>query len=73
MNLYLRDKFQASSISLTSFRQGGGGIPPPPPQNEPLKSLPRLGLMSAITLCKICKINIFSIGKESYESTLILA
>ena len=48
LNSYLRDKFQVSSVTLTSFRQGGrrgGGViyPPPPrtPQNESLKSPPR--------------------------------
>ena len=44
-------KFQVSSIALTSFRQGGNFThppPPPPPQNEPLKSLPRLGLNKLI-------------------------
>ena len=48
MGVYLRAKFEVSSIILTGFRQGG--ILPPPhththtPQNEPLKSPPRLGL-----------------------------
>ena len=47
MAVYLRVKFQVSSIILTSFRQGVGGgviLLPPPPQNEPLKSPLRLGL-----------------------------
>ena len=47
MGVYLRAKFEVSSIILTSFRQGGGDnfMPPlPPPQNEPLKGPPRLGL-----------------------------
>ena len=48
MGVYLRAKFEVSSIILTGFRQGGGGnFTPPPPQNEPLKSQkspPRLGL-----------------------------
>ena len=47
MGVYLRDKFDVSSIILTSFRQGRGDsfIPRPhPTQNEPLKSPPRLGL-----------------------------
>ena len=43
MSAYLRAKFQVSSITLTSFRQGVI-LPPPPPQNEPLKSPPSLGL-----------------------------
>ena len=38
--MYLRVKFQVSSIILTSFRR----IILPPPQNEPLESPPRLGL-----------------------------
>ena len=43
MCMYLRAKFEVSSIILTSFRQGGGIISPPlPPQNEPLKSPSRL-------------------------------
>ena len=45
--VYLRTKFQVSSIILTSFRQGEGFYPPTP-QNEPLKSPPRLGLMLVI-------------------------
>ena len=45
MDLYLRAKFEVSSIILTSFRQGGwGNFTSPPPQNEPLKSPLRLGL-----------------------------
>ena len=47
MCVYLRTKFQVSSIIITSFRQGEGVIltaPLPPPQNKPLKSPPRLGL-----------------------------
>ena len=49
MCVYLRAKFEVSSVVLTSFRQGGvlgegGGVIPHPPQNEPLKSLSRLGL-----------------------------
>ena len=42
MGVYLRAKFEVSSIILTGFRQGV--ILPPPPQNESLKSPPRLGL-----------------------------
>ena len=40
MGLYLRAKFQVSSIILTSFRQGvilPPSPPPPPPQNKPHK------------------------------------
>ena len=42
MCVYLRAKFEVSSISVMSFRQRGGGIilPPPPPQNEPLQPHP---------------------------------
>ena len=43
MGVYLRAKFEVSSIILAGFRQGVI-LPPPPPQNEPLKSPPRLGL-----------------------------
>ena len=45
MGVYLRAKFEVSSIILTGFRLGGVILPPPPPQNEPLKSPPRLGLI----------------------------
>ena len=50
MRFYLRAKFEASSVILTSFRHKGGwgeGVTLPttyPPQNEPLKSPPILGL-----------------------------
>ena len=44
MGVYIRAKFEVSSIILTSFRQGGGNFTPPPPQNEPLKGPPRLAL-----------------------------
>ena len=45
MCVYLRTKFQVSSIIITSFRQGEGGWGVlPPPQNEPLKIPPKLGL-----------------------------
>ena len=43
MCVYLRAKFEVSSITLTSFRQEGN-FTPPPAQNQPLKSPPRLGL-----------------------------
>ena len=48
MSVYLRAKFQVSSITLTNFRFRGwvGSFTPPLPQNEPLKSPPRLGLKS---------------------------
>ena len=42
MCVYLRAKFEFSSIILTCFKQGGNS--PPPPQNETLKNPPRLGL-----------------------------
>ena len=42
--MYLRTKFQVSSIILTSFRKGVILPPPPPLQNRPIKSPPRLGL-----------------------------
>ena len=51
MCVYLRTKFEVSSIILARFRQGGGVVTPPPPththtpQNEPLKNPPRLGLV----------------------------
>ena len=52
MGAYLRAKFEISSIVLTGFRKdwgrGGNSCPLPQPQNEPLKSPPRLGLMSAL-------------------------
>ena len=49
MAVYLRAKFEVSSIILTGSRQGGSNFTsaPPPPQNEPLKSPPRLGLNNA--------------------------
>ena len=50
MGVYLRAKFEVSSLILTSLRGGagvGGGNftpPPPTPQKESLKSPPRLEL-----------------------------
>ena len=38
--LYLRAKFQVSSITLASFRQEVNFTTPPRPQNEPVKSPP---------------------------------
>ena len=38
MGVYLRAKFEVSSIILTSFKQGGGVILPPPPT---LKQTPK--------------------------------
>ena len=52
MSVYLRAKFEVSSIILTRFRKGVILAPPPPTpvlfsrQNESLKSPPRLGLHS---------------------------
>ena len=43
MCVYLRAKFEVSSIILTNFRQRL--IPPATPQTEPLKSPPILGLI----------------------------
>ena len=52
MGVYLRAKFEVSSIILTGFRQGVI-LPPTPPQNEPLKSPPRLRLtLKNSHLCK---------------------
>ena len=45
MGVFLRAKFEASSIILTSFRQWVI-LPLPPPQNEHLKNPPRLGLIA---------------------------
>ena len=42
MDVYLRAKFEVSSIILTGFRQGEGNSPPP--QDEPLKIPFRVGL-----------------------------
>ena len=44
MDVYVRAKFEISSIILTGFSQGVILPPPPIPQNKPLKSPPRLGL-----------------------------
>ena len=44
MGVYLRAKFEFSSLILTSFRHGDNFTPAPPLQNELLKSPPRLGL-----------------------------
>ena len=56
MCVYLRDKFEVSSIILTSLRQqvGVGGNYILPPQNEPIKSLPRLGLRDRQFSVKFC-------------------
>ena len=43
MGVYVRAKFEVSSLIVTCFRQGGV-ILTPSPQEEPLKSQPRLGL-----------------------------
>ena len=69
MCVYLRAKFQVSSIILTSLRQGRGGSGvgnfnhPPPPQNKPLKSPPRLGLINfEITLILTWSKNCFLVA-----------
>ena len=51
--VYLLIKFQVSSITLTSFRQGGGVILSLPLslQNETLKRPPRLGLKYILFNC----------------------
>ena len=49
MCVYLRTKFQVSSIILRSFRQGVI-LPPLPAQYELLRSPPRLGLKFALAL-----------------------
>ena len=53
MVVYLRAKFEVSSIILTGFRRGRGSFTPPPPpprQNEPIKSPPRLGLKAPLRI-----------------------
>ena len=68
MGVYLRAKFEVSSIILTSFRHEGEVVvlhppptppTPPPPQNEPLKSPPRLGL-------NVKRVKIDKSGDESF-------
>ena len=54
MCVYLRTKFQVSSIILTCFRWGNFNPPPSPPQNEPLKSPPQEGLRTPLEGC-FCK------------------
>ena len=55
MGVYLRAKFEVSSIILTGFRQGGGdNFTLPPPQNKPLKSPPRLGLRNSYVNLSLC-------------------
>ena len=44
MGVYVRAKFEVSSVILTSFRQRGILPPRPPHQDEPLKSPPILRL-----------------------------
>ena len=62
MRVYLRTKFQVSSIILTSFRQGVN-LPQPPPQNGPLKSPSRLGLISEAKLEIIPNRYVSNVGK----------
>ena len=42
MRVYVRIKFQVSSLIVTNLT--GGTPPPPPPQNEPLKNPLRIWL-----------------------------
>ena len=46
MGVYLRAKFEVSSMILTSFRPGGGGVilPPSPTSKRTPKNPPRLDL-----------------------------
>ena len=62
MGVYLRAKFEVSSIILTSFRQGEV-LPPSQPQNKPPKSPPRLGLIHFSILKKVVPDNSFSTKK----------
>ena len=55
MVVYLRAKFEVSSIILTCFRQGVILPTPPSPQNEPLKNPPRLGLNGVLFIQEIPK------------------
>ena len=75
MCVYLRAKFEVSSVILTSFRQGveicTTTPPPPPPQNEPLKSPPRLGLRVNI-LIFIASIQFFSEKIISFREKLCI-
>ena len=70
MSVYLRAKFEVSSIILTSFGQGEGGgrgnFISRPPQNEPLKSPARLGLKNgfhcvAVMICFIAVLLLLSV------------
>ena len=73
MGVYLRAKFEVSSIILMGFRQGGGVNfcpPPPQPQNEPLKSPPRLGLKGRHNSYYFCGHNSFFF---SFEAICLLA
>ena len=69
MGVYVRAKFEVSSVILTSFRQRGRGVilpptPLPPTQNEPLKNPPRLEL-TKFTVVRICLVTFFkAAGKK---------
>ena len=68
MGVYLRAKFEVSSIILTGFRRGGVNSPNPPPlppENEPLKSPPRLRLKLVI-ISEYQNIGIF-LQKVTYQ------
>ena len=76
MGVYLRAKFEVSSMVLTSSRQGEGVIlphHPTPPQNEPLKSPLRLGLLGIIqTVIKEMLQVTFFFFQNSYDLTILL-
>ena len=75
MGVYLRAKFEISSMVLTSSRQGEGCnfTPPSPPQNEPLKSPLRLGLLGIIqTVIKEMLQVTFFFFQNSYNLTILL-
>ena len=75
MRVYLRAKFEVSSIILTSFRQGVILPPPPPtpPQNEPLKSPPRLGLRHLFQAARGLVMKLLVIKNVSRTFTLYFA
>ena len=68
MCVYLRAKFEVSSIILTSFRQGGL-ISPSASQNKPLKSPPRLELKANPDQQKKHYIVMFSTDKQQNNKT----
>ena len=46
MGVYLRAKFEVSSIILTGFRQGGGNSPPPPTSKQTPNKLTHIRVKS---------------------------